>query len=237
MHPWFGWLRWINWIQYGFESLMANEFYRLNLSCVAPYLVPQGPNVSADYQSCTLAGSTPGSTIVSGAAYIQKSFGYTRHHLWRNFGFIWAFFIFFLVIAMIGMEMMKPNAGGAAVTVFKRGQVPKDVQKSIETGGRRKNHKDEEDGTTNGADIGNFAEKQKQKDEEAMKNVAPNSTIFTFQSINYTIPFHGGQKKLLDKVQGVVRPGKLTALMGASGAGKTTLLNTLAQRSVSSIQF
>lgn len=27
-----------------------------------------------------------------------------------------------------------------------------------------------------------------------------------------------------------MRPGKLTALMGASGAGKTTLLNTLAQR-------
>ena len=27
-----------------------------------------------------------------------------------------------------------------------------------------------------------------------------------------------------------MKPGKLTALMGASGAGKTTLLNTLAQR-------
>lgn len=26
MHPWFSWLRWINPIQYGFESLMSNEF-------------------------------------------------------------------------------------------------------------------------------------------------------------------------------------------------------------------
>jgi ATP-binding cassette subfamily G (WHITE) protein 2 (SNQ2) len=34
MHPWFSWLRWINPVQYGFEALMANEFYNLELQCV-----------------------------------------------------------------------------------------------------------------------------------------------------------------------------------------------------------
>lgn len=34
-------------------------------------------------------------------------------------------------------------------------------------------------------------------------------------------------KKILDNVAGIVRPGQLCAIMGASGAGKTTLLNIL----------
>ncbi|KAF4336765.1 ATP-binding protein multidrug cassette transport [Fusarium beomiforme] len=225
MHPWFGWLRWINWIQYGFECLMANEFAYLTLQCEPPYLVPQGPNVRPQNQGCTLAGAQPGSTRVSGAAYIQESFTYTRAHLWRNFGFLWAFFIFFVFLTALGMELMKPNVGGGAITVFKRGQVPKKVEESIATGGRAK--QDEEAGRSD--PVTNNAERTK-SDEQLTQEVAKNETVFTFQNINYTIPYEKGERKLLDNVQGYVRPGKLTALMGASGAGKTTLLNGLAQR-------
>lgn len=35
---------------------------------------------------------------------------------------------------------------------------------------------------------------------------------------------------LLNNVEGWIKPGQMTALMGASGAGKTTLLDVLAQR-------
>ena len=227
MHPWFSWLRWINWIQYSFECLMANEFTGLDLQCVPPYLVPQGPGVTPEHQSCTLAGSKPGSTIVLGADYIQQSFTYTRAHLWRNFGFLWAFFIFFVVLTMLGMELMKPNAGGGAITVFKRGQVPKKVEKSIETGGREKKS-DEEAGPTKKvtpAMVGDGNEKHADEEtRDVTKDVAKNETIFTFKNINYTIPFENGQRQLLQDVQGYVRPGKLTALMGASG--RSSLIHT-----------
>ncbi|KAF6844228.1 ABC transporter [Colletotrichum musicola] len=231
MRPWFGWLRWINWIQYGFECLMANEFYDRELECGPPYLVPQGPNASPEYQGCALAGSPPGQTIVPGSSYIEASFTYTRAHLWRNFGFLWAFFLAFAFLTALGMERMKPNTGGGAITVFKRGQVPKKLENTIATGGRGKKGDEESGAVTNGsqtvADDGATKEKGS---ENTMDQVARNETVFTFRDVNYTIPFEKGQRKLLSGVQGYVRPGKLTALMGASGAGKTTLLNALAQR-------
>ncbi|CAG0886743.1 unnamed protein product [Cyprideis torosa] len=39
-----------------------------------------------------------------------------------------------------------------------------------------------------------------------------------------------GLKKVINNVTGIVRPGTLLAIMGASGAGKTTLMNVLAGR-------
>lgn len=217
MHPWFSWLRWINWIQYGFECLMANEFTGLDLQCVPPYLIPQVPGATPQHQSCALKGSVPGRTSVDGGQYIEEAFSYSRSHLWRNFGFLWAFFIFFVSLTALGMEMMKPNAGGGAITVFKRGQVPKRLEKSIETGGRK--GVDEESGHTGEMPASASGEKDEKNghDGNTMKQVAKNETVFTFQNVNYTIPYEGGERKLLQDVQGFVRPGKLTALMGASG--------------------
>ncbi|KAH7135767.1 ABC-2 type transporter-domain-containing protein [Dendryphion nanum] len=227
MHPWFSWLRWINPVQYGFEALMANEFYNLEIQCVPPYIVPQLPDAETQYQSCAIQGSQPGSLTVNGADYISVAFGYSRSHLWRNIGFICAFFLFFVFLTALGMELQKPNKGGGAVTIYKRGQVPKTVEKEMEV---KVQPGDVESGK-HAADAGSANdEKNSGTNDMKTEGVAKNETIFTWQNVDYTIPYEKGERKLLQGVQGYVKPGKLTALMGASGAGKTTLLNTLAQR-------
>ena len=69
---------------------------------------------------------------------------------------------------------------------------------------------------------------------EGKKDVSPTEKpyrrSFTWENLNYHVPTSDGQLRLLHDVNGFVKPGTLTALMGSSGAGKTTCLDVLAQR-------
>ena len=61
----------------------------------------------------------------------------------------------------------------------------------------------------------------------------PMSLVFT--NLHYTVKVKNSEKqtvdrKLLNGISGYVKPGQLTALMGASGAGKTTLMDVIAGR-------
>lgn len=58
----------------------------------------------------------------------------------------------------------------------------------------------------------------------------PAQAVFSWSDICYDIKIKGNERRILDHVDGWVKPGQLTALMGVSGAGKTTLLDLLATR-------
>lgn len=61
-------------------------------------------------------------------------------------------------------------------------------------------------------------------------NNLPKQATFSWSDICYDIKIKGQDRRILDCVDGWVKPGQLTALMGVSGAGKTTLLDLLAAR-------
>lgn len=223
MRPWLKWLIWINPVQYTFESMISNEFYNLKLQCVPPFIVPSGPNASPAHQSCLIKGSKPGQLVVNGADYILTNFGYTRDHLWRNFAIVIAWFVLFVAISMIGTEFQTSSGraahGGAAVTVFMRGQVPSTVKQDMKNE-KKGAREDEEMGKRQDGYIStNGPASTSSEDEKEVKGIAKNTAVFTWQDVNYTIPYKGMQRKLLQDVQGYVKPGRLTALVGASGSG------------------
>ncbi|ORY85494.1 putative ABC transporter [Protomyces lactucae-debilis] len=230
MHPWLYWLWYINPLAYGFESMMINEFYNLDLECVVPRLLPYGAPGQFPNQGCAIAGSTPGSTVVSGAAYISESFTYVRGHLWRNLAFIIMFWLFFIFVTCVGTERQKPNASAGGSLVYKRGGEPKAVKEAL--GGEKEVDAAQE------AQAAHVEQHDGSDSDSTMDGFEKSETTFTWSDVCYNVPDpanKGHQKQLLDHVTGWVKPGQLTCLVGSSGAGKTTLLNTLAQRQTTGV--
>ncbi|ODQ51641.1 ABC transporter [Saitoella complicata NRRL Y-17804] len=237
MKGWFVWIFYLNPVGYGFEALITNEFHNLELPCITPQLVPYGAGyggVALANQGCTVAGSTPGTGVINGDAYLSQQFSYTWGHAWRNLGFVIMFWIAFVVITIIGLESsLKPGkAGRGEVTVYKKGGAPQAVAAAMEKGGDARDEEEagagQEGARAQGRDE-NYSENRDEEDEN-IQAMERNEAIFTWQHLDYIIKADGKDRKLLDDVQGWVKPGRLTALMGSSGAGKTTLLNALAQR-------
>ncbi len=60
--------------------------------------------------------------------------------------------------------------------------------------------------------------------------IAHQTAVFHWKDVCYDINVAKENRRILDHIDGWVKPGTLTALMGVSGAGKTTLLDVLASR-------
>lgn len=201
MHVWFRWIFYLNPGSYAFEALMANEFTGLKLDCIEPDYIPYGtgyPDSSSAYRGCSVLGSDENG-LIDGAAYIREQYHYSHGHIWRSFGVIigmWAFFIF---LTSVGFEKLN-SQGGSSVLLYKRGS-------------QKKRTPDMEKGQQNMS--------QPAANTGALANTAKQST-FTWNNLDYHVPFHGEKKQLLNQVFGYVKPGNLVALMGCSGAGKTT---------------
>ncbi|EXJ60821.1 hypothetical protein A1O7_04974 [Cladophialophora yegresii CBS 114405] len=209
------WLRWIfyvNALGLGFAAMMMNEFKRLTMRCTNESLVPSGPGYgNIENQVCTLPGSRAGSIEISGTDYVKTGFSYDPSDLWRNFGIIVVLIGFFLFTNVLLGETIKYGAGGRTVTFFaKENKERKALNEKLQERKRRRQMKQ---------DAGDSSE----------LNIT-SKAVLTWERLTYDVPTPSGQLRLLKDIFGYVRPGQLTALMGASGAGKTTLLDVLAAR-------
>ncbi|KAJ6155247.1 hypothetical protein N7470_005813 [Penicillium chermesinum] len=212
MRPWLGWIRWINPIFYAFEGVISNEFHGLKAICVN--FVPDYPHVLGSSFTCSVVGSTAGQLYVSGDVFIEKNYQYSHSHLWRNFGIIVAFLVFFHAAYLILTELVPGTASSGNTLCFLSRNSP-DNPGADDLESRKQS--------------GALREVQSSRSHLCL-SVPQQRRVFSWKGLSYDIPVKGGTKRLLDDVNGWAKPGTLTALMGLSGAGKTTLLDVLAQR-------
>ncbi|KAJ5753797.1 CDR ABC transporter [Penicillium nucicola] len=223
MQVWLGWLRYLNPLYYAFESVMVNEFGDLSYDCSSSDLVPSGPDYNdIAHQVCTVVGSQPGDSLLSGASYIHAQYGFEQSHLWRNVGIIAALFVFFALCSGIGMEMLKTPAGQLATVFYKSG--PRGVNRNHIT--------DNETGQINAVEGVNIPPENNSNESRSQQVQDPEkSHTLAWTNLSLDLKTKEGARLLLNSLNGSVKSGQLKALMGVSGAGKTTLLNALAGRS------
>jgi len=191
---------------------MANEFVNVNLTCAGQNLVPNGPTYNnISYQVCTMQGAVTGTDLVIGSDYISKTFQYYPSDIWRNFGIILVFTLFFLFLNGLLSEVILYGASGRTITFYEReNRERKQLNEALAK--KRSERKRGDSGV------------------DAEKLSIASKRVLTWEALNYDVPVKGKKLRLLNDIFGYVKPGELTALMGASGAGKTTLLDVLADR-------
>jgi ATP-binding cassette, subfamily G (WHITE), member 2, PDR len=227
MLPWCRWLNYIDPLGYAFEALMVNEFTGRDFECtqfVPSAQFPGFENVPNEFRACSAVGSVAGSTVVNGDTYLALGFKYYNANRWRNFGIILAFMAFFLVTYMIAAELVSAKKSKGEVLVFRRGHKPaafKEHHKGDPESGKRLSGPVISAADGAAAKEAGFIQKQ--------------TSVFHWQDVCFDVKIKKETRRILDHVDGWVKPGTLTALMGVSGAGKTTLLDCLADRTATGV--
>ncbi|PWY89089.1 hypothetical protein BO70DRAFT_330889 [Aspergillus heteromorphus CBS 117.55] len=217
MHPWFRWLNYLDPIAYAFESIMINEFSGRRFPC-AQY-VPSGPgyeNAPLSSKICSQNGAVAGQDYVDGDRYLNVSYQYYRSHLWRNYGILLGFLFFSLACYIVSSELVRAKPSKGEILVFPRGKIPAFARKIPGEGDLETAPISEKRPVDDGSDH--------------TAAIVEQTSIFHWQDVCYDIKVKGQTRRILDHVDGWVKPGTLTALMGVTGAGKTSLLDVLANR-------
>lgn len=178
--------------------------------------MPAGPgynNLSRDQRTCSTNGAVTGSDVVDGELYLQATFDYTRSHLWRsvcrisvvcnpltrsrNLGILFAFVVFGCATYLIATEYISAKRSKGEVLLFRRGHVPKLSAPA-----------DEE-----AKSLDQVRSQDLTRQITVPATIQKQTAVFHWEGVNYDIKIKGEPRRLLDDVDGWVKPGTLTALM------------------------
>jgi ATP-binding cassette subfamily G (WHITE) protein 2 (PDR) len=197
---------------------MVNEFSGRQFPCsnYVPGLLEIYDSAPLSSKTCSEKGAVAGQNFIDGDAYINTTYRYYRSHLWRNFGILCVFFAVLLFMYIVSSEYIRAKPSKGEILVFPRGKIPA-FAKVI--------RKDDSE-----AVVGSGKPTVAGEPRDRTAAIVRQTSIFHWEDVCYDIKIKGTPRRILDCVDGWVKPGTLTALMGVTGAGKTSLLDVLADR-------
>ncbi|PYI32134.1 hypothetical protein BP00DRAFT_473391 [Aspergillus indologenus CBS 114.80] len=218
MPSWCRWINYLNPVAYGYESLMVNEYHARRFTCSS--YIPGYEASVATSMVCDAIGAVRGQADVNGDAYITLAYSYHHSHKWRNVGIIIAMIISNHLFYFLASEYTTAKRSKGALLVFRRGFIsrsPRRAEGDIEN--------------LPSGPVATMLEKPSNHSNPNHEAVVDGSkSVVHCSDVCYEMKIKGKPRRILDHVDGWVKPGTLTALMGVSGAGKTTLLDCLADR-------
>ncbi|KAI9507719.1 ABC-2 type transporter-domain-containing protein [Russula earlei] len=226
MKKWLSWIFYVNPMAYAFSGLMQNEYNRHNFTCDGSYVIPRNgfnankyPSSLGPNQVCTLFGASPGYNITTGRSYLLTAYGMVGNDIWcRNFLVLLGWISFYQITQILILDLFRQDSGETVFALFAR-----ETSETRKLNARLRERKLRRSQARS-------AERNGSNNTERSVTIPSDRGVFTWEDLNYQIPVSCGTRQLLSGLYGYVKPGTLTALMGASGAGKTTCLDVLAER-------
>ena len=148
-------------------------------------------------------------SVVDGTEYLSTTFLYSPEHLWRNLGILFALMSSLCILYLLATDILtaQPSNG---VTLVRRRQ----------RGFKTSSNNDEETQLPHDFSHGNRETYLLNRyNTRCAADLKVHAATFVWDKLSYEVKVGGKSKRLLDDVEGWIRPASLTALMGASGAG------------------
>lgn len=243
MKPWFSWIMWIDPLYYAVEGMLGTELRDRVFPCEGPNLIPTGPGYAGGPASCAGVGGSIG-TSVNGSEYL-KFLRFSATTAWRNFGVIWAFWFIFVAASKLtgdGRSLLCTSADhtlrSAAVFLMTygvnstAGGSQMEFARNATTLGDTSTYvvgpeDEEKQPSSNSPDLPAIKTDATPTQERAEKALIENKSVFTWQDLTYTVKTAEGDRVLLDQVNGFIKPGTLSALMGSSGMSFSLLITCM----------
>ncbi|KAM9981256.1 hypothetical protein ACTFIY_003555 [Dictyostelium cf. discoideum] len=251
---WWIWLYWISPIHYGFEGLLLNEHSGLDYHCSPDELMPPpflptfNTSFPVGFEGNQVCPITKGEQILDSIGFHTEFY-----YRWVDLAIISAFTLLFWTITLVcmkflvfrvyrkdpvGIKKSKPNKTTTLIKMNRNSTDSTTTNNSMNYFNNNnhinKNIKKQNDDSDSGEEMESVNVDIKSSGKANLKKDIPIGCYMQWKDLIYEVDVKKDGKKqrlrLLNGINGYVKPGMLVALMGPSGAGKSTLLDVLANR-------